>query len=325
MQQFAAAHIMRKILFLTPVLLFAACSGSRHSHIKRLPGTWQESKVTIDGSNKDWPSPYPEYDDKAALGYCVSNDRENLYITVETGDPATQLKIIRNGLTVWIDKTGGREEATAINFPIPQPTGEKQAARNKGGGSENVSGRPAPGTAIEGSGTDRKKKQQAMEDRVRRGIEMAQSYSLQGFKACNLEFPLMERDSCGIIVRLALDDENEMVWEAVVPFRTFYYKKEIGRMDKGKPITVCFETTGSKRPAGQQQSGRHGGGFRPSVGMGGFGPMQMGMGGRGGYSGRSGGSQNSSANTEMESLYKDTKTYKTFGIAWVEPKLTDHQ
>ena len=299
-------------------VLFAACASQNRKHIKRLPGTWQESKVNIDGSNKDWPSPYPEYDDKASFGYCISNDKENLYITVETGDPATQLKIIRNGLTVWIDKTGKKEETTAINFPLPQTTKEHQTNKNV---AESESNKPSPGHWQQGqvSTSDPQKKKLEMEERIRKGIQLADAYSLQGFKACNLEFPLMERDSCGIVVRMGLDDENELVWEAVVPFRTFYYKKEIGKIDKGKPITVCFETTGSKRPAGQQGGGgRSGGGFRPSVGMGGFGgPMGMSFGGRG----MSGGGHHSSQNTgsnEMESLYKNTKTYKTFGIAWVE-------
>src|ERR1700733_7704901 len=115
-------------LSLAVVIIFAAgitfisCKSSKSGSSKRLPGMWQPQPITIDGNNKDWPSPYPEYDDKAQLGYAVSNDKNNLYITVETGDPATQLKIMRNGLTVWIDKTGEKNEQTAINFPIPKKT-----------------------------------------------------------------------------------------------------------------------------------------------------------------------------------------------------------
>ena len=107
------------ILFFSLVL--PSCSGSKHSKTKRLPGTWQATPIVIDGDNRDWPSPYPEYDDKAMLGFAVSNDKDNLYITVETGDPATQLKILREGLTVWIDRKAEKNEETAINFPIPVP------------------------------------------------------------------------------------------------------------------------------------------------------------------------------------------------------------
>src|ERR1700728_3087406 len=101
---------MRKV-FLSAVMIvalivaFVSCKSSK-STVKRIkPGAWQVSPIVIDGHNTDWPSPYPEYDDKAQIGYAVSNDKDNLYITVETGDPATQLKILKGGLTVWIDKT----------------------------------------------------------------------------------------------------------------------------------------------------------------------------------------------------------------------------
>src|ERR1700742_240159 len=90
-----------------PVLVFSvlifsvSCKRSKSSSSKRLPPcAWQVVPIKVDGNNQDWPSPYPDYDDKAMLGYAVSNDKDNLYITVETGDPATQLKIIKEGLTV---------------------------------------------------------------------------------------------------------------------------------------------------------------------------------------------------------------------------------
>ena len=271
---------------------------------------WQAEPITIDGSNKDWPSPYPEYDDKAMLGYAVSNDKDNLYITVETGDPATQLKILREGLTVWIDKKGEKDEITGINYPIPTSTDN----------SKQEGQRPSSAHAQQVSGTmDREQKRRMeLEDRVRKALPEANEYSLQGFKSCNLQFPIMEKDTCGIVVRLGIDADDEMVWEAVVPFKSFYFKSELTRADKGRALSICFETTAMKRPAGQS-SGNHGGGgraggggFSPGVGMGGMG-MGMRMGGGGGRGGRT-----NTQNTPdiMEPAYKSTKTYKKFGLAF---------
>ena len=268
--------------------------------------------ITVDGSNKDWPAPYPEYDEKAQLGYAVSNDKENLYITVETGDPATQLKILREGLTVWIDKKGEKGEETAINYPIPM---------NKDGKEPRAPRQKAEGEGQQGLGSDRQQKQRMdLEDKVRAALDEAKEFSLQGFKSCNLQYPVMELDSCGIVVRIGLDADNELVWEAKVPLKTFYFKPQLTRADKGKAISVCFETTGMKRPPGQQGGGGHGGGsgFRPSVGFGGMGGMGMGMGMGGGM--HRGGGRNSSPNTNdmMEPAYKSTKTYKKFGLAYLE-------
>jgi hypothetical protein len=307
----------KKIVFavaacFTIAALFS-CHSSKHAKTKRLPGVWQDKPITVDGHNTDWPSPYPEYDDKAMLGYAVSNDRENLYITVETGDEATQMKILKEGLTVWIDKKGEQNELTAINFPLPSEI--------KPGDAENRK-RPSGGQWQQGQGAgggsdQQEKKRMELEERVRALLPGAGEYSLQGFKSCNLQFPLMENDTCGIKVRIDIDSDNEMVWEAVVPLKTFYFKGEVSRPDRGKPISVCFETTGMKRPAGQN-NGNHGngggGGMRPSFGMGGMGGMGMRM-GSGGGGGRGG---NHSAQTPdiMEPAYKSTKTWKTFGLAY---------
>ncbi len=299
---------MRKNIFLYFIifpafLIFFSCSSTRGTSSKKLPGNWQIEPIVIDGNNKDWPSPYPEYDSKAMLGYTVSNDKDNLYITVETGDLATQLKILVNGLTVWIDKTGAKQEVMAINYPIPidaKAEGTKTNAEN-----------PSFSASTENTRNREQKMRILLEDKVRKLLSEAKEYSLQGFKACNMQYPILETDSCGIKVRIAIDSDNEMVWEAVIPFKTFYIKHEIDKRDKGKPLSVCFETTEMKRPQehnnGHQNRG--GGGFRPSVGMGG-----MGM--RGGMGGGNRGAVTNPASTIMESAYKSTKTWKKFGIAY---------
>ena len=313
MISFMQKNVFNTIIFLIAVLTIFSCSSSRHSKTKRLPGIWQASPITIDGSDKDWPSPYPEYDDKAMLGYAVSNDKENIYVTVETGDPATQLKILREGLTVWIDRAAGKEEVTAINYPIPTAQTEQHQPRHR---SSNT------GEGQQGLGTDRQLKQRMdLEDKVRAALNDAKEYSLQGFKSCNLQFPIMEMDTCGIVVRIGLDSTNELIWEAKIPFKSFYFKSKVTRADKGKPISLCFETVAMKRPPGQGGGGNNGNGgsgFRPSVGFGGMG-MGMGM-GMGGGGMRRGGGHNSGQNTSdiMEPAYKSTKTYKKFGVAYVE-------
>ena len=117
------------IVFVLIVCLgMASCSASKKT-AERLPGNWQPVPITVDGKNNDWPLPHPDYDEKAMLGYAISNDKENLYIVIETGDLATQLKILQGGLTVWIDRKAEKNEETAINYPIPQ---EKDKNKTKG-------------------------------------------------------------------------------------------------------------------------------------------------------------------------------------------------
>jgi hypothetical protein len=280
---------------------FVSCGTSKKATPQRLPGNWQPVPIIVDGKNNDWPTPHPDYDEKAMLGYAVSNDKDNLYIIVETGDLATQLKILQGGLTVWIDRKAEKNEETAINFPIPA---EKD--KNK------TSGRCRPNMY----GTGPEKVRIMLEDRVAEALKEAKEYSLQGFKACNLQYPIEATDSCGIMVRMAIDADNELVWEAVIPFKSFYFKPELTRADKGRALSICIETTGQQpsaedaQIAGAGSSNTNAGRPRPamSFGVGGMG-MGMQMGG--------GGSRPVDPNAGiMEPLYKSTKTWKKFGLGF---------
>src|ERR1700733_16221077 len=93
------------------ILSILSCGSSHHSGKGKavLPGTWQPEPIVIDGDSKDWPSPYPNYDAKAMVAYATSNDKENLYITMETGDELTQIKILKQGMIVSIDTSGNKD------------------------------------------------------------------------------------------------------------------------------------------------------------------------------------------------------------------------
>jgi len=294
-------------LLIVSCQFFISCSSSKHSRKSsdKLPGTWQAKPIIVDGKNDDWTLPYPDYDKKAMIGYAVSNDKDNLYVTVETGDPYTQLKILKEGLTVWIDKKGEREMTTSINYPLSPD-------ENEGGNSQGE--RPASQHWQSGQG---QRQRMGMEDKINKALSQDTVYSLYGFKGCRGDFLLSQTDTCGIIVRTAIDQDNELIWEAVIPFKAFYYKPEIDKRDKGKPLSIGFEITGLKKPEGQGGgSGTHGGGMRgggSSFGMG-MGGMRMGMGG-GGH-GMRGGSQNGNNNDASQQLYKSTHTWKDVGIAF---------
>ena len=305
-----------RLLFVFPavtVLLIAgSCGLMSKSKNKRLPGVWQEQPIVVDGGNSDWTLPYPGYDDKAMLGYAVSNDKDNLYITIETGDAATQLKILRGGLTVWIDKTGGKEENAAINYPIPAYASE-QARKEKESASS-----AAYWLTEQDRNAPMQKRLLDLREKVKKALGEANEYSLQGFKGCNFQFPLEAQNSCGIVVRVDIDKDNELIWEATIPFKAFYYKSELTRADNGKPLSIGIETTGFKSPDGQSGSTARGGGrrgnVRPSFSVG----MGMGMGmqfGGGGMRGRNNGGAPEPQNI-LGPLFTSSKTWKKFGVAY---------
>lgn len=262
------------------LLLYASCSSEHHGHKQqdRIAGTWQATPIVADGKRTDWPTPYPYNDKKALISYAVSNDADNLYITAATGDPATELKILRNGLVVWIDKTNDKDKTTSICFP---------SDNNHNPVRGDIRGRELP-------------------QRIDEALANTNEFFLQGFKGCRGKFTLPQGDSCGIKVGVGLDEYDQLVWEVVIPFKTFYFKNQIDAHDRGKPIDICFDIQGLERPGGQAGNSRpRMGGF--GVGVGGMG-MGMGVGremGRG-YGGE----------VENEELYKSASFWKKVGLAY---------
>lgn len=295
-------HHSHMLLFLSAgsMLTLAACSGSKNSSRQKPTCTWQAQAITVDGDNRDWPSPYPLNDSKAQIGYATSNDGKNLYITMESGDVMTMMKILRAGMTVWIDTGGAKNQSMAINYPLP--------AEHKMDGQEN---RQEGQEAMQNM--DREKR---MQERARKMAADAVQLSLDGFAGCNGGSVVSQNNSCGITVRMAVDEYNSLVWEASIPFKTLYGKEQLDKSDAGRPISVCFEIKGMKWQHSNRQDGNEGGGGR---GMRGGGGMNAGGGMRGGGmrgGGMHGGAEGNNGSSERQNMSEASKTWYRFGLAY---------
>jgi hypothetical protein len=290
-----AAKLKLKYAILASVLL-ASCSALKHSGKapKLMPGTWQLQPIVIDGDCTDWPSPYPNYDAKAMVAYATSNDAENLYITMQTGDPLTQVKILKRGMTVSIDTSGRKDPTFNINYPLPNErdladlfTQDDRPSRN---GAPQLS--------------------RQFSQKLEKEAEEASQFSIDGLGKCNGGYMVSQTIPCGIVVKVRIDEYKQLVWEAVVPFKAIFNKPTIDAYDAGKGLSVCFAVKGFK-------SASKGNDNSPStMGNTNMGGSGMGAGGRP-NSTPMGASVNSPAkDNPMQRLYESTKTWKHFAIAW---------
>jgi hypothetical protein len=276
-----------------------SCHSSKHSGSKDvLPGTWQAQPVVIDGDSKDWPSPYPNYDSKAMVAYATSNDKYNLYITMETGDELTQVKILKQGMTVSIDTSGKKDAQLSINYPLENDNDDvdlKRQSRSKSADAQSYENRK-------------------MEQNINKLMQSANQFTLDGFStACNGGYIVSQSSPCGIKVRASIDEYKELVWEVVIPFKAIYNKDSITKAYAGKPISVCFAINAFTHPKKEDS-----GGGGNSTG-GGDASMNNGMAGGGRNSSMHGGGKGGSkqaATDPMEHMYERTKTWKQFGIAF---------
>jgi hypothetical protein len=292
--------IVKSTILALLVCSLLACGGSRHSH-KSMPGVWQAQPINIDGNSSDWPSPYPNYDAKALVAYATSNDRDFLYITMETGDDLTQLKMLKNGMTVYIDTGGGKDLSVAIRYPLQDENNNIEVPK-----SDDMH------SMQHGSNkTDFLSKQ--LSTRIKHGLEDANQYTLDGFGKCSGGYMVKQPNACGIKVSMGMDEYGELIWEAAIPFSVLYGKDHISAKEKGKVISVCWALTGLKKTDNKDKDNSMN---MANSGMGSGGGMRGAMQGGGGHRGGSRGGGMGPQEDPREHLYQSTKTWKVFEIAY---------
>ncbi len=292
---------MKKTAGAFALLVFCmACSSTKRGgkSQKLMPGTWQSQPIVIDGNCTDWPSPYPNYDAKAMVAYATSNDQQNLYITMQTGDPLTQIKILKQGMVVSIDTGGKRDPKFNISFPLQN--------------NEDVS--ELFTHAEDGKNSGPPQLSRSVFQKLKKSAESSNQFSLEGFGKCNGVYMVSQTTSCGIKVKLSIDEYKQLVWEAQIPFSALYNTENITPAYAGKGISVCYAVKGFKNPNGKTSDNA------PVPMNNGNGAMGGGM-GAGGRSnsmpmaGAGGGGGGNSENPAQR-LYESTKTWKHFAIAW---------
>lgn len=80
--------------------------------------SWAVVPVTADGILNEWKMPLKYFDEKSHLSYEISNDLTNLYVAVSTMDEATQVSIMRTGISVGVNIKGKKKINTAVTYPL---------------------------------------------------------------------------------------------------------------------------------------------------------------------------------------------------------------
>jgi hypothetical protein len=275
-------------IFFSGLSLFIGACGIIKGSKKQdtLPGTWQLQPVTIDGDSKDWPSPYPNYDSKAMIAYATSNDKENLYITVETGDVLTQMKILEQGMVVSVDTGRKRENHFKISYPLQNDADPLEPPKTDDGQLQIT---------------------RTFEQKLARQAEKANQLAFEGFSRCVGGFIVTQTTPCGIKVRMRIDEYKQLVWEAKIPFKELYGKEQITAADAERPVSVCFAIKAFKDPDAKNKQTNTGTMSNPMDGTAaGRNSRQQNM---------PVGGQNVQVNP-LQRLFESTKTWKHFRLAY---------
>jgi hypothetical protein len=92
---------------------FAACS-----HKMAPLGHYQTTPVVADGLADDWTLPLRFANASYTLQYNVTNDNKNIYICVLSRDEETMIRMLRAGITVYLDPKGANSRDISLHYPL---------------------------------------------------------------------------------------------------------------------------------------------------------------------------------------------------------------
>lgn len=235
---------------------FALLSLASCASTASLPAPARQSEIRIDGHGEDWQGGLTAVE-SLGLSIGARHDEGALYLAIATAKPALQMAILRRGLVVWLDPTGGQERRLGLRYPAaidePGPAGPPP-------GSE----RPAAGAEAERVQRERLESRLAAlpaECLILRGAD-------DGGRLCAIA------DVPGLAVSLRIEG-TRLLCELRLPFAT----SERSLL----PLAPGGKTLGLGLALGERPDFGGGDGERPSRGgMGGPGGMDGGPGGMGG-------------------------------------------
>ncbi len=178
--------------------------------------SWQKDSLIADGDDVDWKTPLTMLDEKLGIAYAVTNDKEQVYIQLSSQNEATIQRILRGGLTVYINNHGVKEEAGAAGISFP--TGNRIRK-----GDKLLNDRPE------------------LRQNKRVALDAVEDYSLFGFQQIKTpeNFDYGKQNTEGIELGIGLNTARALIYEAVIPLASFLTKNEL-QSSARKSISIGF-------------------------------------------------------------------------------------
>jgi hypothetical protein len=241
-------------LLLVSSILLAGCS-----HKLAPDGHYQDTPVVADGSTDDWSLPLRFSNESYTLQYNVTNDSKNIYVCVLSRDEATQLRMLRAGMTIYFDPKGDKNKDISLHFPLrKQPDPERVRSRN---GDPIIN-------------TDSKARKEEL-------LLQSDFYGTTGFSGIeNGQFGVADQKGPFQVAMKLNNQDSLLVYEVVIPIKNVL-GTDLSARSKKKNFSVGIVVSNAVPGQG---GGRGNGGSRPSFGGGGGG-MHMSMGGARGMGG----------------------------------------
>lgn len=204
--------------------------------------------VTINGDLSDWHVPEALTDHSTGISLSLQTDTANLYIAMHVINQATQMKLLRMGMQLYLDTGEQKSQAVFVAYPVRD---ELQYTQNQNNGNLQ--------------GVNRSEKQQLMARAI-----MLQTRGLKDFR----DGMHLKKNADGPIIALGEDGNNNLIYEASIPLKQifgsdFHYTNGEIPLNIGCKINGFDKSNDKNKKDGAQ-------GFDVTGGQQGFGGGRMG-------------------------------------------------
>jgi hypothetical protein len=271
------------IMILSVITDSEASASSKKS--KNNPSHYK-SGIVIDGNSREWEPSMFIHNKDAETSYAIANDSLAVYFCLKIADEQQQMKVLRNGMEMWIDPAGKKNKKTGIHFPL---------GNSKSPGGQNF--------YKQGDKSEKDKQ------KLFYMLQLKQM-ELTGFKEDIDGFQNTMVNSSGVEVIIKWDSLNVLVYEAKIPFRSL--KEDISGSDA---VSLGFFIHGMNQGQGHHSAefneDEHGNGMEGQGGRG----NHMGGGGGGYGHGEGMHRQSGHENADYQKMSEDNIFWQIIGIA----------
>jgi hypothetical protein len=181
---------------------------------------WAEKPVQVDGFITDWKDSLNLYNEETKLFYSLSNDHENIYISIKNNSQVGLTKIIARGISFSANYESNKKTPPTVTFPILDRTPGKKVIETE---------QPEP------------------KEIQKRIISKIKEINVEGFKEL-VDGGISLYNTYGIKAATAFDEKNNMIQEFAIPLRLLGI--EAGSTEL---ITYRIRINGFQGPAAIQQ------------------------------------------------------------------------
>jgi hypothetical protein len=107
-----------KVLLLLPLLVFFRTNKPPENSSSVFQKDTTLIIHVLDGNTAEWPVEKFKTDEETKMSYAVDNDHQTLFLAIIIADQGIQMKIMQDGMNLYLDTKGKKRESRGIEFPL---------------------------------------------------------------------------------------------------------------------------------------------------------------------------------------------------------------